>query len=129
MKQKEQPCPVDKTLTPVNARQRGYVFVCDAFPEFLRENRELVATLAAEGCVVGRGQPGEERRRPGALPATAARSFVGSGPPTPAPGGHKPKCPDAWARSETFSSGPSYRGGVPVEEAEGDGAAGDHRTL
>ena len=55
MKQKEQPCPVDKTLTPENARQRGYVFVCDVLPEFLRENRELVATLAAEGCVLGGG--------------------------------------------------------------------------
>ena len=55
MKQKEQPCPVDKTLTPENARQRGYGFVCDAFPEFLRENWELVATLAAEGCVLGAG--------------------------------------------------------------------------
>jgi hypothetical protein len=31
------------------------VFVCDAFPEFLQENRELVATLAAEGCVLGAG--------------------------------------------------------------------------
>ena len=58
MKQKEQPCPVDKTLTPENARQRGYGFVCDAFPEFLRENWELVATLAAEGCVLGEGSAG-----------------------------------------------------------------------
>lgn len=54
-KQKELPCPVDKTLTPENARERGYVFVCDAYPEFLRENRDLVATLRGQGCVLGAG--------------------------------------------------------------------------
>jgi hypothetical protein len=36
--------PVDKTLTVDNARQRRYPLVCDLFPAFIRENRELVAT-------------------------------------------------------------------------------------
>lgn len=54
-KQQELPFPVDNTLTPENARQRGYVFVCDAFPEFLEENRELVAAVRSQGCVLGAG--------------------------------------------------------------------------
>ena len=33
--------PVDKTLTVDNAGQRRYTLVCDLFPAFIRENREL----------------------------------------------------------------------------------------
>lgn len=58
MKQNTFPLPVDKTLTTENARQRGYTFVCDLFPEFVQENRELVATLRAQGCVLGVGSAG-----------------------------------------------------------------------
>jgi hypothetical protein len=52
------PLPVDKTLTVDNARPRGYTLVCDVLPAFIRENRELMATLAAEGCVLGEGSAG-----------------------------------------------------------------------
>jgi hypothetical protein len=58
MKQQTFPLPVDQTLTPENARQRGYAFVCDVFPAFVQENRELVATLRAQGCVLGVGSAG-----------------------------------------------------------------------
>jgi hypothetical protein len=58
MTQQTLPLPVDRTLTPGNARQRGYALVCDVFPAFIRENRELMATLAAEGCVLGAGSAG-----------------------------------------------------------------------
>ncbi len=49
------PFPIDKTLTPVTARQRGYVLICIAFPDFVEENRELIATLLENGCVLGVG--------------------------------------------------------------------------
>ena len=58
MKQENLPLPVDQTLTAENATQRGYTFVCDVFPEFIQENRELVATLRAQGCVLGGGSAG-----------------------------------------------------------------------
>ncbi len=50
-----EPFQIDRTLTPQTARQRGYVLVCDAFPRFLEENRELIEALLADGCVLGVG--------------------------------------------------------------------------
>ncbi len=47
--------PIDRTLTPATAAQRRYVLVCDAFPRFLEENRELIAALLMDGCVLGVG--------------------------------------------------------------------------
>jgi hypothetical protein len=58
MTQQTLPLPVDKTLTPENARQRGYEFVCDLFGEFLEENEELLASLGPEGCVLGEASAG-----------------------------------------------------------------------
>ncbi len=49
------PFQIDQTLTPETARQRGYLLVCDALPRFLEENRDLIATLLADGCVLGIG--------------------------------------------------------------------------
>ncbi len=31
------------------------MLVCDAFPRFLEENRELIAALLADGCILGAG--------------------------------------------------------------------------
>ena len=52
--------PVDKTLTPANARERGYTLVCEVFPEFVAENKEVIQTLLADGCVLGLASPGNE---------------------------------------------------------------------
>ncbi len=49
------PFQIDQTLTPETARQRRYVLGCDALPRFLEENRDLIAALLADGCVLGVG--------------------------------------------------------------------------
>lgn len=54
------PFTIDQTLTPESAGQRGYVLVCDVFPSFVAENRELIATLLTEGCVLGVGSADTE---------------------------------------------------------------------
>ena len=58
MKHETSTLPVDKTLSPANAGRRGYTFVCDVFPEFVAENREVIRALLADGCVLGLASPG-----------------------------------------------------------------------
>lgn len=54
------PFPIDQTLTPATARQRGYVLVCDALPDFLEENRDMITALLEDGCVLGVGSAGNQ---------------------------------------------------------------------
>jgi hypothetical protein len=55
-----EPFPIDHTLTPDSAGQRGYVLVCDVLPGFINENRELIAALLADDCVLGVGSTGSQ---------------------------------------------------------------------
>jgi hypothetical protein len=50
--------PVDKTLTPATATRRRFTLVCDVFPQFVEENREVIQALLADGCVLGVASPG-----------------------------------------------------------------------
>jgi hypothetical protein len=52
--------PVDRTLTPANAGQRGYTLVCEVFPEFVAENKEVIQALLADGCVLGLASSGNQ---------------------------------------------------------------------
>jgi hypothetical protein len=56
--------PIDTTLTAENASERGYTFVCDVFPAFVEENKELIDALLTAGCVLGVASAGN---REGAL--------------------------------------------------------------